>query len=293
MLEISDGPARAVVDPIGAGLRSFDVGGVPFVETYEDKPPMGSGVVLVPWPNRTAGARWPLDGEVQHLEVTELARGNAIHGLTRHAEWTVIEHTGSLVSLEVEVGAQPGWPVPLHVTISYALDEHGLTVAHGVHNVGDRSTPFGVGTHPYPRAGFAATDDCTLRLAAGTVLPLDSERMVPNGPARDVTGTEYDFRTARPLRGVELDTPFGACEPDEDGLVRHVLRGPDGGVELWADPHFKWVQVFTPRTFPGRGHAIAIEPMTCPPDALNSGIDLVHLAPGDAWAARWGIRPLA
>jgi aldose 1-epimerase len=293
MLEISYGSMRAVVARTGAGLRTFEVGAAPYVETYDDKPPMGSGAVLIPWPNRTAGATWALDGEPQHLEVTEPARGNAIHGLVRHAEWDVLEHTGSLVSLEITIGPQPGWPVSLHVTTSYAVDENGLTVAHGVHNVGDRPTPFGVGTHPYPRAGHEQTDDCTLRLAAATVVPLDPDTMLPSGPPQSVQGTEYDFREPRSLRDVQLDTPFGGCEPAKDGLIHHELRGPNQSVELWADPDFKWVQVYTPGNFPNRGRAVAIEPMTCPPNALNSGIDLIVLAPGEAWAARWGIRPLA
>ena len=48
---------------------------------------------------------------------------------------------------------------------------------------------------------------------------------------------------------------------------------------MWAEPCFGWVQVFTPGEFPGKGaRAVAIEPMTCPPDALNSGIDLISVA---------------
>ncbi|HWO62384.1 MAG TPA: aldose 1-epimerase family protein [Umezawaea sp.] len=293
MLEISYGASRAVITRTGAGLRSFEVGGAPYVETYEERPPMSSGAVLIPWPNRTADATWRLDGEVQHLEVTEPARGNAIHGLVKLAEWSVLEHTGSLVSLETTIAAQAGWPVPLHVTTSYALDENGLTVAHAVRNVGDRPTPFGVGTHPYPRAGLSRTDDCTLKLAASTVVPLDPDKMVPTGLPQHVGGTEFDFRTARSLKGVNLDTPFGGCEPGPDGLVHHELRGPEQSVELWADAVFKWVQVYTSDAYPGRGRAVAIEPMTCPPEALNSGVDLIVLAPGEAWAARWGIRPLA
>ena len=53
------------------------------------------------------------------------------------------------------------------------------------------------------------------------------------------------------------------------------------------------MQVFTPETFPGVGRALAIEPMTCPPDALNSGIDLITLAPGQSWSGRWGLTPLS
>ena len=51
--------------------------------------------------------------------------------------------------------------------------------------------------------------------------------------------------------------------------------------------------MFTPSEFPGKGaRAVAIEPMTCPPDALNSGVDLLWLSADETWTGRWGIRPL-
>jgi aldose 1-epimerase len=132
-----------------------------------------------------------------------------------------------------------------------------------------------------------------LTLAARTVLPVDLDSMIPNGEPIEVAGTEYDFGAGKPLRDVELDTAFGGCEPGDDGLVHHSVRHGGGGVEVWAEPAFGWVQVFTPPEFPGKGaRAVAIEPMTCPPDALNSGVDLLWLAPGETWTGRWGIRPL-
>jgi aldose 1-epimerase len=30
--------------------------------------------------------------------------------------------------------------------------------------------------------------------------------------------------------------------------------------------------------------------MTCPPNALQTGEDVIHLAPGDSLTARWGIQ---
>ncbi|MBY8849155.1 hypothetical protein K7G98_11735, partial [Saccharothrix sp. MB29] len=138
MLEIAHGAARAVIAPNGAGLKSYEVNGVPYVETYDDQPPMGSGAVLVPWPNRTAGGKWTLDGEELQLEIGEPARGNAIHGLVRHAIWGVVEHTGSLLSLETPV-AGLGWPVELRTTISYALDENGLTGSQPPNAVSSRT----------------------------------------------------------------------------------------------------------------------------------------------------------
>ena len=146
--------------------------------------------------------------------------------------------------------------------------------------------PFGVGAHPYVRAGRRDTDDCVLTLAAASSLPLQGG--LPTGPARP--DPELDFRAGRPLRGLELDHAFGDCAVT-DGKVRHRLTGPDGGVELWADPDFGWVQVFTPGGFPDRGRAVAVEPMTCPPDALNSGLGLLTVAPGESWTGSWGLAP--
>lgn len=294
-LEIRHGAARAIVTTAGAGLRAFEVAGVPYSETYgaDEAPPFGAGAVLVPWPNRVAAAAWVHDGEVQRLEATEVVRDNAIHGLVRRSPWRVTDRGESSVTLEIDVDGAPGWPFSFSTTISYALDDTGLTVTHTVSNTGTAPMPFGVGTHPFPRPGNTDVDDCELVLAATTVLPVDADTMIPSGPPVDVDATSCDFRTGRALRGVELDTAFGGCEPGADGLVRHAVRHAGGGVEVWAEPVFRWVQVFTPAEFPGKGaRAVAIEPMTCPPDALNSGTDLITLPPGETWTGRWGINPV-
>jgi aldose 1-epimerase len=294
-LEIASGDARAVVTEVGAALRSFTVAGVPYAETYgaDELPPLGAGAVLVPWPNRVAGATWSHAGMRRQLEMTEPARRNAIHGLVRREEWTVLDHGAAAVTLAIEIGEVQGWPFPFRTTIRYALEDGGLSVTHTVHNTGNEEMPFGVGTHPYPRPGNTDVDDCVLTLAARTVLPVDAETMIPSGKPQSLDGIELDFRGGRPLRGVELDTAFGDCEPGPDGIVRHSVTRDGAGVEVWAEACFGWVQVFTPADFPGKGaRAVAIEPMTCPPDALNSGTDLITVAPGDTWTGSWGIRPL-
>ncbi|HWC80885.1 MAG TPA: aldose 1-epimerase family protein [Pseudonocardiaceae bacterium] len=293
--EISFGAARAVVTEVGAGLRLFEVDGTPYLETYAEDahPPLGSGAVLVPWPNRVADGRWTWQDEPQQLELTEPDLHNAIHGLQRHLPWVPTERTAAAITLSSDIPVQAGWPVPLSTTIEYALDARGLTVTHTVRNEGEQTVPFGLGTHPYPRAGAVDRDVCDLQLAATTALPLTSDRLLPSGPPVPVTDTNLDFRTPQPLAGRSLNNPLGGCRPEEDGLVHHRLTGPSGGVELWADPAFRWVQVFTPPEFGDRGAgAVAIEPMTCPPDALNSGIDLIQLHAGETWTGRWGFTPL-
>ena len=290
--EISFGAARAVVTEVGAGLRAFEVGGRPYVETFDvgRRPPRGAGSVLVPWPNRTAGGRWTWNGAPQQLALSEPAAGNAIHGLLRHTLYRAGERSGDAVTLHAVVAPQPGWPVPLDTSVRYGVGPGGLRVTHRVRNVGTDPVPFGVGAHPYVRAGADATDDCELTLAAPLALPLDGG--LPAGPPHEVHG-ELDFRGGQPPKGRSLDHAFGGCVPAAgDDVVRHRITGPTTAVELWADPDFGWVQVFTPGDHPGRGRAVAVEPMTCPPDALNSGTGLITLAPGEEWTGSWGVRPL-
>jgi aldose 1-epimerase len=295
--EITCGPARAVVNGVGAGLRVCEVAGVPLVETYpaDTAPPMGCGAVLLPWPNRVASGHWDWNGQPQQLAITEPERDNAIHGLVRHLTWQPVEQDGASVTLGTDVEVQAGWPVPLRSTVRYEVGHDGLRTTHTVTNVGEAAVPFGLGVHPYVRAGRAATDDCVLRLSASVVQPVDPRRQNPSGAPWPVDGTDLDFRDGRSLAGVELDLPFGGGAPAPDdalGLVRHSLTGPDGGVEVWADPAFGWVQVFTSTGFPGRDRVVAIEPTTCPPNALQTGTDLITLAPGATWSGHWGLRPL-
>ncbi|OJY47562.1 aldose 1-epimerase family protein [Pseudonocardia sp. 73-21] len=290
--EIVSGDTRAVVTEVGAGLRSLTRAGRHYVETYDEdaRPPRGAGAVLVPWPNRTAHGRWTWNGGPQQLPLTEAEAGNAIHGLLRHVLYTAGERSADAVTLHAVVPVQPGWPVPLDTSVRFAVsDEDGLTVTHTVRNVGTHAVPFGVGAHPYLRVGDVPTDDCTLTLAATSSLPL--ELGLPTGPAVPVAG-ELDLRGGRELAGMELDHAFGGAVPtDGDTLVRHRLEADGAGVELWAEPEFGWVQVFTPDDHPGRGRAVAVEPMTCPPDALNSGTGLLTVGPGEEWSGRWGLRP--
>jgi aldose 1-epimerase len=280
---ITSGAARAAVSEVGAGLRYFAVGDTLYTEPVPDgsRPPRGSGALLAPWPNRVAKGRWTWADKAQQLPLTELPAGNAIHGLLRQTFWRPTERGASSITLEATVAPQNGWPQPVTVAVTYSVDDTGLTVSTTATNQGTAPIPFGLGFHPYLRIGDTPTADCTLTLAARAQLPLTEQ--LPSGPLRPTP-------TTFALADTVLDDAFGDCVLT-DGLVRHTLSGPEGAVELWADPAFGWVQVFTPSDMPEHGKGVAVEPMTCPPDALNSGTDLQILAPGESWTGRWGLSP--
>jgi aldose 1-epimerase len=289
------GDVQATVTSLAASLRRLRVGGVALVHEYPDDQPApgGAGIVLVPWPNRVAGARWALDGSEQLLDVTEPARGNASHGLLRNTEYAVVHRSEAEVTLAAHVFPQHGYPFTLATAVTYRVVDDGLRVTHRLVNEGAASAPVAVGAHPYLRVGDVPVPDLVATVAARTYLVTD-DRSIPEAQA-EVEGSEVDLRGGRRLGDVRLDTAYTDLAV-QDGCHRHRLTAPDGrAVELWTDPDFGYVQVYTNPRFAGLTgveDAVAVEPMTAPADALNSGEGLRWLAPQDSWTLSWGIRLL-
>lgn len=289
------GPARARIGQVAAVLREYRVDGVDHTETWPDgrTPPMGAGIVLMPWPNRVAAGRWTVDGRVQQLDITEPGRGNAIHGLLRNAAYRAERVADDSVTLAASVYPQHGWPFTLDTAVTYSLTDAGLRVTHTVANVGAAAAVFGCGAHPYLRVGGVPTDELTLTIRARSRIVTDS-RMIPTG-RESLAGDLATLPTGVRLAGLTVDAGLADVEPVGDRF-EHTLTAPDGrGLMLWADPAFAWVQVYTPADFPapeGPRRAVAVEPMTCPADALNSGEGLIALVPGERWSASWGLTPI-
>jgi len=119
------------------------------------------------------------------------------------------------------------------------------------------------------------------------------DRALPVGQ-KDVAEAEFDFTVGRPVGATQLDTCFTGIARGSDGRSRARLESTDGehGVEVWADEAFGYLQVYTGDTLEPasrRRQAVAIEPMTCPPNAFASGIDVIRLEPGASWSGAWGI----
>ncbi|MEZ5095365.1 MAG: aldose epimerase [Nocardioides sp.] len=220
--------------------------------------------------------------------MSEPARRNASHGLVRWTAWSVGGRTSSTVALTCRLMAQSGYPWRLDLAARYEVGPEGLVVTQSAVNQSSTAAPYAQGAHPYLTLGVPV-DELELTLPAASRL-LTDERLLPVG-REQVAGTAYDFARPR-LVG---DTVFDDALTDltyEDGRVRVLLRDParDLGVELWADDRCRWLQVFSGEHTPRVRQALAVEPMTAPPDAFRSGTDLVVLEPGARFAAQWGIR---
>ena len=291
--EIEAGRYRAAVTELGAGLRGLTFGDTVLVVGFEadELPPHSSGQLLTPWPNRVDGGHYVFAGESRQLALSEPSHGNAIHGLTRWAPWTKMAHERDEVSLRCLPHGQQGYPCAVQVDATYRLDAgSGLHVTVTATNKGSHPAPWGAGAHPYLRAGTATIDDCELELPADRWQPVN-DRLIPAGPAQDVAGTEFDLRTARKLAGIRLDHAFTGLRRESDGLAWVRLSGPALTTAMWLDAANPWLQVFTSDTLEPerRRAAVAVEPMTCPPNAFASGQDLIVLEPRQSVTVRWGI----
>jgi aldose 1-epimerase len=291
--DLTAGEYQATVTELGAGLRSLTHGGRPLVFSYQrdQLPPAGAGELLLPWPNRIDGGRYEFGGADLQLPLNEAARGNAIHGLTRWANWVPAARTSTQVTLTHVLHGSPGYPFCLELSATYRLDAaSGLAVTISARNAGSRPAPYGTGSHPYLMTAAALVDACELGVAASHWLPTD-DRGIPSGPPRDVGGSPFDFREPRAIGDTKLDHALTGLARDDAGRAWARLSGGGLRLGLWAGPGYNWLQVFTgdPLGPDQCRRALAVEPMTCPANAFVSGTDRLTLAPDDSVTHTWGI----
>ncbi|GGB81772.1 galactose mutarotase [Knoellia flava TL1] len=291
---LSVGRDELAVVEVGGGLRSWTRDGVDVLAGYDADAPCtsGRGQQLIPWPNRIRDGRYSLDGVDHQLPLTEVEYGNASHGLVRWAPWRLVARTDSSLTVAHRLFPQPGWDWHLASTTTYAVSPVGLTVTVHVANVGKGNAPFGFGAHPYVAIGDMPVEDVEVSIPGAKRVEVD-DRMLPRATS-PVDGTPYDYRAPKAIGKRRLDTAYTDLEV-VDGRWTVTVTTPDRGtVDVWGDADaLPWVQVFSGKAEadqPGV-HGIAVEPMTCPPDAFNSRNSLLRLGPGEAWTGTWGISP--
>jgi aldose 1-epimerase len=288
--EIASGTQRAIVTEVGATLRSFSVDGRDVVRGFgvEDQISAGHGQNLIPWPNRIRDGRYVFNGVTQQLALSEPDRHNAIHGLAGYAPWVLIDKQPDAVTNRVRIYPQHGWPSTLEATITHRIGEDGLTVTVEATNIGAADLPFGYGAHPYLTVGESRVDKVAITVPAASYLEVD-DRLLPV-KISPVDGTVYDLRNGPLLGSTNLDTAMTGLARDAEGRWRVRLVLDDRYAELWGDEAIQWVQVFTGG--PSRDWSIAVEPMTCGPDAFNTGPThdgMRVLAPRATFVGTWGI----
>jgi aldose 1-epimerase len=283
---------RATIVEVGGGIRTYEVDGRAVLDPYplEAMCDGAHGAPLIPWPNRLGDGRYRFDGADYQVAITEPEKANAIHGFLRWRTWQCVEQSDSGVVMGTRIYPLTGYPFVLDVRVAYDLGDDGLTVTTTATNLGSESCPYGCGQHPYLSPGDGLIDDCTVVLEAATRILTDDERQLPHG-RQSVEGTPYDFRDGRRIGDLRLDFPFTDLMRDSQGRAWVRLIAADGFTRrLWVDEHYSIVELYTGDTLAShrRRRGLGTEPMTCPPNAFQSGDRVIRLDPDESVTTKWG-----
>ena len=292
--EIASGQQRATVVEVGGGVRDYYDGDRPVLNPYDVTAICDGahGAPLIPWPNRLADGKYSFDGVDHQVDLTEPEKHNAIHGFLRWRSWNAVDRGPDFVTMAIRLHPMSGYPFTLDVSARYQLGDDGLTVTTTATNSGDAALPYAHGQHPYLSPGDAVLDDCTLQLQADTRIDTDADRQLPTG-LESVAGTPYDFREARKIGDVQIDYAFTDLTRDADGRAWIRLTGRDEKTAAqWVDEHYPIIQVYTADTLEAdrRRRGLGAEPMTCPPNAFQTGDGIIRIEPCQSISTVWGAR---
>jgi aldose 1-epimerase len=293
--DLTHGGYRATIASVGASLRELTFEGrdlvVPFDE--DELRPSYRGATLAPWPNRVTDGTYEFGGDAFQLALTEPGRGHALHGLASWLDFGLVSNSADTVTLEATIEPQDGYPWRVLVSVTNTLSDDGLATTVTAGNLSPTAAPFGTGPHPYLVAGPGRVDEWTFELPAATALQVTPDRLIPTELV-DVAAAGFDWRTPRLVGETFVDHAFTDLTRDGSGVATVRLLSGTTGVEMAWGPECPWVQIHTAdlpdAEWSRRG--LAVEPMTCPPDAFNSGTDLIVIGVGGSTSASWVIRAI-
>jgi aldose 1-epimerase len=292
LIIISAGSYQAKIRTFGGGLSELKFQGRNLVEPYDetDTSERFRGDLLAPWPNRIRDGRYCVDGHEFQLPINEKDRNNALHGLVNRLQWKVIDSSSSKAMLESTLPASSCYPTTLQMWVCYELDENGLAWKLTTKNVGTNKVPYGASIHPYLIAQpDQQVDDWALRLPADEVLDIDPNRLLPLNLV-SVAKKNFEFRNGAAVDQRFIDHAFKVASSTMERSV-DVIAKNGRGVRMEFDSSSPWIQIHTSDRIDEKNSrtCLAVEPMSCPPDAFNSGIDLIWLLPGAEHTMTWKI----
>jgi aldose 1-epimerase len=278
-VHISLSQVSAVISTEGAALIGLSVDSFDLIEP-NTREGLYAGKILAPWPNRIKDGKYTFNKKDYQLPVNEVSKNNSLHGLVANCHWEVILQDQSKVILQHLLNQPDIYPGKLQLQVSYEIIEQGVEISVLSENVGDISAPYGVSIHTYLVAGaLVKNNELLLQLPTDQFLEVDAERLLPI-KLQPVTGTNFDFISLKKISDLFIDHAFKYSSDYPRSIS--LLNAEGQGAEVIFDEQSNWIQIHTAdRDLQGNSRmAVAIEPMTCPPDAFNSGIDLVVLEPG-------------
>ncbi len=243
------------------------------------------GPKLIPYPNRIENGHYSFEGQEYQLDQSKIGEPNSIHGflcrLPMQVNGQLCEADHATLSLgHTYKGGVRGYPFTFELELTYQLHAaEGLSILTRIKNTGDGLMPFGDGWHPYFSYGNGIN---ALELEFHALGKLETNDLgIPTGKS-----VRYDhFDKLATIASTQLDD----CFVLKDDQI--FLKYPEENLTLafWqemGEGKYNYLQVYTPVD----RQSIAIEPMTCAPNAFNSGEGLIEIPSEATIELRHGIR---
>ncbi len=274
------GTRLAVCPEHGASLLGLDLAGQTVIATPVSFPDdyRFEGAVLSPFPNKIRDGRYAFDGREFALPKNAFQGKHAAHGLLYNQKFgwedsQLLPERAAVTLGHTYSGEQPGYPFRYHLSVCYVLEDAALRVTFTTTNLADCQTPYGLGFHPYftlpPGSG-----DTKLVVPPCELLEFDAENL-PSGSSKVFS----NYAAGGSLDGLSFNHCFKIPkgQPDFRITVEPGRGAAPVTIEfIEGESAFSYFQLFKTQ----QGSEIAVEPMTCAPDAFNNGIGLMLLASG-------------
>lgn len=257
----------------GAAVNAYKFNEHNFIDGYasvqEITQQQYKGVILAPFPNRLAAAQYNFENKSYTLPINREKENLALHGLLYNESFEIIQQIDNELTLYYVYDAnEAGYPFKFSLTINYILHVSGrLEIQSWVENLGT-SMPFGLGWHPYFQMDVPV-DELELAFPPCDWVQLDLQN-IPTGVLHPYE-VDSDFLFMK-------NQHFDDCFALREGQVNQFkIRSKqfDLIVESPSLGDFAYFQLYTPAS----RTSIAVEPMTCAPNAFNNGMGLHVLSP--------------
>ena len=179
------------------------------------------------------------------------------HGFARGAEWNVVEQSADTLTLSITDNDTTRGYFPHGFTFlqTYRIEADKLTLSQEIKNTGENALPFSLGFHPYFK-----------------IDPAVSTAMVPSDRYEDTTG-KYSFDGK-----FQFKNDYDSVCTNTKGDTSVLDTGLGYNITVRGSEPFLYTVVWSPT---GAQFA-CIEPWTATPNALNTGFDIITLAPGES-----------
>ena len=278
-LQISLNGVSALISTEGAALIGLSVDSFNLIEP-STRDGLYAGKILAPWPNRIRDGKYSFNKNDYQLPINEVSKNNSLHGLVANSLWEITFQNQSKVILEYLLDQPAIYPGKLQLQVTYEIIESGIEITVLSENIGEISAPYGVSIHTYLVAGESVkNNELFIQIPADQFQEVDAERLLPI-KLQPVDGSNFDFINSKKISNLFIDHAFKYSSNYPRSIS--LLNAEGKGAEMIFDDQSKWIQIHTAdRDLQVDSRmAVAIEPMTCPTDAFNSGIDLIVLEPG-------------